>query len=120
MYFQFARDAVHPDNCMYVTAAARDAVCGFLASVMNLIEWTPDITVLGISTQVQFHFPGMVEFLNECPVPDVSAHPADFNVDRFLYHLAHLKVILILFLISYQIFRILIFLPHFINPELIL
>ena len=60
---------------------------------MNLIEWTPEITAFAISTQVSHHFPDMVEFLDECPVPDVSAHAADFNVDRFLFHLGQLKVI---------------------------
>ena len=59
---------------------------------MGMIEWTPEITSFGISTQVQFHFPGMVEFLADCPVPDVSAHGADLNVNRFLFHLEHLQV----------------------------
>ena len=77
---------------MYVGASARESVCGFLAAVMGLIEWTPEITAFGISTQVNYHFSGMVEFLDECPVPDVSAHTADFNVNRFLFHLEHLKV----------------------------
>ena len=104
--FQFARDAVHADNCQYVTAAAREAVCGFLAAVMNLIEWTPDISALSISTQVQHYFPGMVEFLAECPVPDVAARSADFNVDRFLFHLAHLKVCCFHVFFSMTVFRI--------------
>lgn len=77
---------------MYVSTPARNSICGFLASVMDLIEWTPEITAFGISTQVQHHFPGMVEFLEDCPVPDVSAHAADFNVARFLSHLEQLQV----------------------------
>ena len=81
-----------PHNRFYVTPEARDSVCGFLSDVMGLVEWTPEITAFGISTQVQYHFPKMVEFLNECPVPDVSAHTADLDVQRFLFHLQHLKV----------------------------
>ena len=88
---------------------------------MGLIEWTPDITAFGISTQVQYYFPGLVEFLDACPVPDVSAHDADFNVTRFLFHLEHLQVFLFLVIafLSFT-FRPLIFLPLFIILELIL
>ena len=75
-----------------MTNAARASVCGFLAGVMDLVEWTPDVSAFAISTQVQHHFPGLHDFLQECPVPTVESHAGEVDVDRFLFHLEHLKV----------------------------
>ena len=81
-----------PINSLYVRDAAREALSSFLADVVNLIHWTPDISAFGISTKVEFYFPGLVDFLSECPVPDSVCISGEVNIERFLFHLEHLSV----------------------------
>ena len=83
-------------NQLFVRDAARDAISSFLADLVDMVHWTPDISSFGISTKVEFYFPGLVEFLQECPVPESVCVSGEINVDRFLFHLEHLSVSLFL------------------------
>ena len=79
-------------NNLFVRDAARDALSSFMADVVNMIHWTPDISAFGISTKVAFYFPGLVDFLSDCPVPDSVCVAGEIKVERFLFHLEHLSV----------------------------
>ena len=85
-------------NNLLVRDAARDAMSSFLADVVNMIHWTPDISAFGITTKIQYYFPGLVDFLEECPVPKPECVAGEVDVERFLFHLEHLSVSCCIFL----------------------
>ena len=93
-------------NNLLVRDAARDAMSSFLADVVNMIHWTPDISAFGITTKIQYYFPGLIDFLEECPVPKPECVAGEVDVERFLFHLEHLSV-------SYYILLASIFLVDF-------
>ena len=79
-------------NNLFVRDAARDALTSFLADVVDLIHWTPDIGAFSMNTKIGYYFPGLVDFLHECPIEKTACLSSEVNVDRFLFHLEHLKV----------------------------
>ena len=82
----------------YVRDAARESLSSFMADVVDLIHWTPDISAFSMTTKVGYYFPGLVDFLQECPLEDVSCISAEVNVERFLFHLEQLKVCVFIYM----------------------
>ena len=81
-----------PSNPLFVTEKARDSVSGFLSEVMNLIKDTSRVCAFGMVTLVQYHFPDLIVYLNECVVSDVACRASEVNIRTFMFHLETLKV----------------------------
>ena len=86
------KDSLDPADPLFVTEQARESVAGFLAQVMNLIVDTPHVCAFGMVTLVQYHFPDLIVYLNECVVQDVALRASEVDIRTFLFHLETLKV----------------------------
>ena len=86
------KKALDSSNPHFVTAEARDDVCGFLSGVVAMLEEGPFLCGFGMVTQIQAYFPDLIVFLNECVVSDVACRDAEVNIAAFMFHLEALKV----------------------------
>ena len=86
------KGALDPSDPHFVSAKARDSVCGFLSGVVPMLEESSFLCGFGMVTQVQAYFPELITFLNECVVPDVACRDAEVNIEAFMFHLKALKV----------------------------
>ena len=86
------KGALDPTDPHFVSAEARDSICGFLSGVVPMLEESSFLCGFGMVTQVQACFPELIVFLNECVVPDVACRDAEVNIEAFMFHLKALKV----------------------------
>ena len=82
-----------------MTEDSRQQITGFLAELMKAVqarEWEDNarLSAFGMTTLLTAHFPGLIAFLQECLVKDddTKCLEGTVDVDRFMFHLAALKV----------------------------
>ena len=83
----------------FVTEESRQQITKFLAELMRAVqarEWEDNarLSAFGMTTLLTAHFPGLIAFLKECLVKDDDTKCLEGTVDveRFMFHLAALKV----------------------------
>ena len=86
------KDSIDPENPLFVTEEAREAVSDFLYQVMLLVKDTSQVCAFGMVTQIQAHFPDLIVYLNECVVSDVACRASAIDLRSFLFHLETLQV----------------------------